>query len=370
MSISGQHSDMGELLQKVMRPIVGVATSTTAFVGCTRTGEPNHLTNITSFADFERVFGTADSSAPLSYSVRQYFVNGGRHALIVKVADCLQSSLRPALQVLLDHGDFNLLVIPETFDLDIAEAREVINAAIRLCEIRQAFYLIDPPALLRRVELMQWLHWLTPSCNAALYYPAIRIADPMSENGMRFIASSGAIAGVYARTDLAKGVWMSPAGNHAMLIGVQGITTTLTNADNDELNRSGVNTVRTFPGLGTVVWGARTLSQDVDWKYIHVRRTAMYLEASIRESLSWVVSESNTETLWAEIHNTVINFMYRLFQRGVFQGLKTTEAYLVKCDRDTTSETDQANGSINLHIGFALLKPAEFTVIKISLKTR
>lgn len=367
--MSTQFNDFDLQLQNVSRPIAGAATAITAFVGCTRIGEPNKITDISSFSDFERIFGTADPSAPLSFSVRQYFINGGRQAQIIKVSDCLQSSVKPALQILLDHGEFNLLVIPETFDLDTSAARDVINMAIRICELRQSFYLIDLPALLPRTDILQWINWLTPSCNAALYYPAIRITDHMSESGMRFIASSGAVAGVYARTDMANGVWMPPAGNHAMLIGVQGQTLALNNADNDELNRYSVNTLRTFPGLGTVVWGARTLSYDVEWKYIHVRRTAMYLEASIREGLVWVMNEPNNESLWTDVSNTVSNFLFRIFKRGIFPGAKPDEAFFVKCGRDTITSIDQANGTLNIIVGFALLKPAEFTIVKISLAT-
>jgi phage tail sheath protein FI len=182
------------------------------------------------------------------------------------------------------------------------------------------------------------------------------------------VAASGTLAGVYARTDSARGVWKAPAGTEATLRGAS-IPTKLTDLENGALNPLGVNVLRTFPIYGNICWGARTLDgadqKASEWKYIPVRRTALYIEESLYQGLKWVVFEPNDEPLWAQIRLNVGAFMHNLFRQGAFQGTTPREAYFVKCDRDTTTQNDIDRGIVNIVVGFAPLKPAEFVVIKI-----
>jgi phage tail sheath protein FI len=182
-------------------------------------------------------------------------------------------------------------------------------------------------------------------------------------------APGGAVAGVYARTDVQRGVWKAPAGLDASLSGVPELSVKLTDAENGRLNPLGLNCLRTFPGSGRVVWGARTmLGSDQsfsDWKYVPVRRLALFLEESLYRGTKWVVFEPNDEPLWAQIRLNVGAFMHNLFRQGAFQGKSPQEAYFVKCDKNTTIQNDVNLGIVNVHVGFAPLKPAEFVILKI-----
>jgi phage tail sheath protein FI len=177
------------------------------------------------------------------------------------------------------------------------------------------------------------------------------------------------VAGLYASTDSARGVWKAPAGVNANLINVQGLDYMLTNDENGTLNPLGVNCLRIFPIYGAVSWGARTVSgADAiasDYKYIPVRRTALYIEESLFRGLQWVVFEPNDEPLWAQIRLNVGAFMHDLFRKGAFQGKTPKDAYLVKCDSETTTQNDINNGIVNILVGFAPLKPAEFVILQI-----
>jgi phage tail sheath protein FI len=180
---------------------------------------------------------------------------------------------------------------------------------------------------------------------------------------------AGAIAGVMARTDTERGVWKAPAGLDAGLSGVLELKAKLTDGENGILNPIAVNCLRTFPAAGHVVWGARTLAGDdmlaSEWKYVPVRRTALFLEESLFRGTQWVVFEPNDEQLWSQIRLNVGAFMQSLFRKGAFQGKTPREAYLVKCDAETTTQTDINLGVVNILVGFAPLKPAEFVIVQI-----
>jgi phage tail sheath protein FI len=172
-----------------------------------------------------------------------------------------------------------------------------------------------------------------------------------------------------ARTDTNRGIWKAPAGVDAALSGVQGLAVSLTNEENGQLNPIGVNCLRTFPIIGTVAWGARTMrGADLlgdEYKYIPVRRTALYIEESLYRGLQWVVFEPNDEPLWAQIRLNAGAFMHNLFRQGAFQGSSPRDAYFVKCDKETTTQNDINLGIVNVVVGFAPLKPAEFVIIKL-----
>jgi len=193
--------------------------------------------------------------------------------------------------------------------------------------------------------------------------------DPLRENRLEEFAPCGAVAGVFARTDAQRGVWKAPAGQDATLFGVRALAVNLTDAEQGQLNPLGVNCLRSFPVSGNVIWGARTYrgadQLASEWKYIPVRRLALFIEETLYRSLQWVVFEPNDEPLWAQIRLNIGAFMQNLFRQGAFQGRSPREAYLVKCDRETTTQTDINMGVVNIVVGFAPLKPAEFVIIKI-----
>lgn len=485
-----------------VRPIVGVSTSTTAFVGRARRGPVEDPMEIFSFADYERRFGGLWADSMMSFAVQQYFLNGGRTAVIVRVHNAdgapnggtataqlpgpagnldvtaanpgswgegveaevdhdvsealpdtdppsrfnltvtdtatganevhrnvsvdaadprfvrlvlsQQSQLlrvpegaampgqRPDIGaaslangsdggVLTDQhltGDidpdsrgftaledadiFNLLCLPPLTELtDVAAA--TWETAAGFCRDHRAMLIIDPPSGQRTTDnaitFLGTLDLGDARRNAALYFPRLRYPNPLKEGLVEEFAPSGAVAGIYARIDAARGVWKAPAGQEAGVIGTDGPIGLLTDDEQGVLNPRGINVLRTFPVFGTVVWGARTVDGAdrlaSEWKYVPVRRTALFIEETLHRNLQWVVFEPNDEPLWAQIRLNVGAFMHDLFRQGAFQGDSPRDAYLVKCDADTTTQTDIDRGIVNILVGFAPLKPAEFVVVRI-----
>lgn len=276
----------------------------------------------------------------------------------------------------LEQADlFNLLCIPpykENKDVD----KNLLAAADAYCAERRAMLLVDPHSSWTSKDKAREEFSKAddsypgiPSKNAALFFPRLKQPNPLRDNQVEEFVPCGAIAGVFARTDTQRGVWKAPAGLEATLAGVPQLSVNLTDAENGELNPLGINCLRSFPIIGRIAWGSRTLrgaDQLADeWKYIPVRRTALFLEESLFRGLKWVVFEPNDEPLWAQIRLNVGAFMNNLFRQGAFQGRTAREAYLVKCNNETTNQNDINLGIVNVVVGFAPLKPAEFVVIKI-----
>jgi phage tail sheath protein FI len=277
---------------------------------------------------------------------------------------------KTGIYALLNVDLFNLLVIPRTTLLaSDADAKDVIAKAIALCEARRAFFIADPNPQKDITNIGDWVGGLSGSRNAAVYFPQILAADPLQNFRVHPMPNSGSLAGIYARTDAERGVWKAPAGIDAIIQGAQGLSYTLTDAENGTLNPLGINCLRTFAVYGTISWGARTLfgsdARADEYKYIPVRRLALYIEESLYRGTKWVVFEPNDEPLWAQIRLNVGAFMQTLFRQGAFQGQTPQSAYFVKCDSETTTPTDQNLGVVNVLVGFAPLKPAEFVVIQI-----
>ena len=239
----------------------------------------------------------------------------------------------------------------------------VWSVAKALCFDQRSFLIVDPPKLsdLTSVQSIQADLAGPDARNAAVYFPRILSSDPLRGGATGSFAACGAIAGVYARTDGSRGVWKAPAGVDATLSGVAGLTSTLTDAENGQLNPKGINVLRTFRGMGSVVWGARTLrGSDTladDYKYVPVRRLALYLEETLYRSTQWVVFEPNDAPLWAQIRASIGAFMQDLFRRGAFQGATPREAFFVRCDADTTTQYDINRGIVNILVGFARSSP-------------
>ncbi len=362
--------------------ITAVHTSVAAFVGYTSKGVTDQPVAIQGVLEFEREFGGLHPDSPLSYAVNQFFQNGGSYAWIVRVtaangerggAEALvgNKDKQTGLYALLDCDLFNLLLIPETFDMLAGEEAHVVSAGVALCEAKRAFYIVDAPANRTLADISQWAHGISQSRNAATYFPAVRVPDPMAGGQLQTIAPSGTLAGVYARTDSHYGVWKAPAGADAQLLGVVDLALALNDMQNGQINPQAINVLRTFPAFGRVAWGARTLAgsdaQADEYKYIPVRRLALFIEESVCRGCQWVVFEPSNEAVWAQLRLSVGTFMLELFRQGAFQGQTPEQAYFVKCDAQTSNTNDQAQGLVNLEIGFAALKPAEFVLLKIRL---
>jgi phage tail sheath protein FI len=247
------------------------------------------------------------------------------------------------------------------------------------CVSRRAILIVDPPAAwganketaaaTAKAKLGDLGLTGEAARNAALYFPRVTESDPLLDGQLDTFAPSGLVAGVMARTDVQRGVWKAPAGLDAAVNGIQGLQANLNDQENGLLNPLGINVLRTFPVAGRVVWGARTLrgadQLADDYKYVPVRRTALYIEESLYRGLKWVVFEPNDEPLWAQIRLNAGAFMHNLFRLGAFQGKTPQEAYFVKCDKETTTQNDINLGIVNIVVGFAPLKPAEFVIIQL-----
>ncbi|MBT9523162.1 MAG: phage tail sheath subtilisin-like domain-containing protein [Dechloromonas sp.] len=273
---------------------------------------------------------------------------------------------REGLYALEDADLFNILVMPGITDPG------VLADAASYCEERRAFFIVDAPPTATSVATMVTAASgteLPKSDHAAVYFPWTYVADPLKNGKPRLTPPGGTIAGLYARTDGNRGVWKAPAGTDANLAGVQSMAVPMTDGENGSLNPLGVNCLRTFPVYGAVSWGARTLrgadQMASEYKYVPIRRLALYIEESLYRGTQWVVFEPNDEPLWAQIRLNIGAFMNGLFRQGAFQGSSPREAYLVKCDRETTTQDDINRGVVNILVGFAPLKPAEFVVISI-----
>lgn len=270
---------------------------------------------------------------------------------------------------------FNLLVLAGVAD------NGIWSEALAFCERKQAFLILDPPVqdsadgdgLLNLPLIGDDIQGgiVPKSTNGALYFPYLQSNDPLTGNTIE-LPPSGFVAGIYARTDVNRGVWKAPAGLETTVVNTTGVVERgrMTDLRQGTLNPLGVNCLRDFPGIGTVVFGARTLVTDnpafEQWRYVPVRRMALFLEQTLYRNLGWVVFEPNDEPLWVAIRTTIENFMLSLFHQGAFQGSTPSQAFQVKCDSSTTTQTDIDNGIVNIIVAFAPLKPAEFVIIKIA----
>jgi hypothetical protein len=295
---------------------------------------------------------------------------------------------KTGLYQLLKTDIFNILCLPDMHWLDRhlavkgGDATQLRTDALELCVDRRAILLVDPPpewdppqpgasadAVSTVLEKTTAVEVGDSGKNAAVYYPQILAPDPLRQGALRPFPPSGVMAGVLARTDVQRGVWKAPAGTDASLTGVSELEVPLTDLEIGRLNPLGINCLRRLPAAGPVAWGARTLRGADrladEWKYLPVRRLALFIEESLFRGTHWVVFEPNDEPLWASVRLNVGAFMNSLFRAGAFQGRTPQEAYLVKCDKDTNPQNDIDRGIVNIQVGFAPLKPAEFVIVHI-----
>jgi hypothetical protein len=277
---------------------------------------------------------------------------------------------------------FNLLLTPGIWDPG------VVSAALAFAERKRAFVIMDAPAdtvadptgylndtappMISAVMSDEAAPRSIPkSQNGAVYFPQLRSTDPETGEPVT-VHPSGCIAGMYARVDANRGVWKAPAGLETVIAGATGVVSTgrMSDARHGTLNPLGINCLRGFPGIGTIVFGARTLVTAnpafQHHRYVPVRRMSLFLEQSLAASLTWVIFEPNDEPLWLAIRTTIEDFMLGLFNQGAFQGKTPSQAFRVSCDASTTTPVDQANGVVNIVLAYAPVKPAEFVILKLA----
>jgi phage tail sheath protein FI len=264
--------------------------------------------------------------------------------------------------------EVNILCIPDLMTLDNKDAISGLQGKmISHCErLKDRFAILDSLRNYDITEIQSWKIDHFDSQYAALYYPWIKVLDPIQVDGntTRLIPPCGHVAGIYARSDIERGVHKAPANE--VINGVTELEFDITSGQQDILNPSGINCLRKLPGRGIRVWGSRTMSSDPLWKYVNVRRLFIYLEESINKATQWVVFEPNDIPLWARVRQTIDQFLTDTWQSGMLAGANPGQAFFVKCDRTTMSQNDIDNGRLICVIGVAPVKPAEFVIFRLA----
>jgi phage tail sheath protein FI len=395
--MSSEQRFRGNALQHLpqkMQPISGVETSVTAFIGFSEKGPIDSPVTINNFNEFENIFGSLNNDYPMSFSIADFFDNGGRKAIVIRIdfgsgkekdtetIELLYKGNRQkqtGIYALEKINSFNIICIPPpSREKDIGKS--VIRSAANYCEERLALLLIDSPRSWKTLQNAvsdlsnPALNIGTNSFHAAIFYPRILKSNPLSPGKIDEFAPSGMIAGVISRLDKKKGVWNSTSGSDAEIKSKVKLSKPLSDTELNLLVSLGCNCLKSMPpDERIVIWGGRTLQgKDIlssEWKYIPVHRLGMYIEDSVYKGTLWVVNEPNDERLWSKIRINVKEFMHKLYMQGAIKGNEPKEAYFVKCDSETTTENDKKDGKVNFWIGFAPLKPAEFIILHIQQKT-
>jgi uncharacterized protein len=331
--------------------IEGVNTSTVAFLGETQTG-PNTPTLVMSTLEFQSIFGGyfgMDTFLP--FAVEGFFANGGQKCYICRVSNGDYTSALAKLEAI---EEISLIYSPNS-----QAVTGLADAIIGQCE-----------QLKNRFAIFDSIKGQTPtkphaSSYAALYYPWITV----KQNGAGqsyLVPPGGHIAGIYAHTDAERGVHKAPSNE--LVQGAVGLEYTVSKSQQDNLNPQGINCIRNFEGRGILVWGSRTLSSDPEYKYVSVRRLLIYLEQSIKKGTAWVAFEPNNEVTWAKVRMQIQNFLTQSWKNGMLLGTAQQEAYFVHCDKTTMTQNDIDNGRLNVLIGVAVTKPAEYLILRVNQK--
>jgi phage tail sheath protein FI len=330
-------------------PIEGVYVSTAAFLGETQTG-PSTPTLITSWSQFQNVFGGFfGEDKYLPYAVKGFFENGGKRCYVCNLKN---GDYKEALAKLEVNDEVAILYSPNS--QAIAGLSDLL---IDHCERLKRFCIFDS----QKGETPSNVSKPRQTAYAALYYPWIYV----EYSGERcLVPPGGHIAGIYARVDAELGVNRAPANQEVK--GAAALETTVNSYQIDSLNFEAINCIRSFEGRGIRVWGARTLSSDLEYKYVSVKRLLIYLERSIKRGTAWVMFEPNTEATWAKVKLQVEVFLMQAWQARMLLGAKPQEAYFVHCDRSTMTQNDIDNGRLNILFGVAAVKPAEFLILRVN----
>jgi hypothetical protein len=342
------------------RPIEGVSTSTTGFVGRAITGPLATAVQVKSFTDFERSFGGFRADADLGYAVTQFFANGGQEAWIVRVDD--DTAIPRSLAAFDDVASIALLSIP-----GCAEPA-TLAAALAYCDSRRAFLVVDPavsdPA---GAEALATALRAAGSANAAVYFPRVLVADPLAANAPRAVPAGGAVAGMMARVDLGRGVWRAPAGTEAPLSGTIGVEVALDDVAAKSLLIGGVNPIRSFP-VGVLVWAAHTISSQDRWRWVNVRRLFLFVERSIGLGIQWAVFEPDDPTTRPRLRFAIRAFLADLWRRGALQGGTVDEAFVVECGPELRTEADVTAERHVVLVGFVPVASGALVLLRFALE--
>ncbi|OPY31110.1 MAG: Phage tail sheath protein [Methanomassiliicoccales archaeon PtaU1.Bin124] len=348
-----------EELNLQSKPIENIDLSATAFIGETVLGAEGRPVEVKCWNDFITNFGAASKIGP---SVSLFFQNGGRKAYVIKASRRSNGILdvQKTLEGLEQVAGVGIITAP-------GEASpEMQQALIDHCERMHHFAILDGAAGADNHAVKEQrteLH--SAKGSAALYHPWLKINDP--SKGVVLVPPSGAIAGIYARSDLDRGVHKAPA--NLVVKGILGPERSISSAESEGLSTAGVNVVRTLPGRGTRVWGARTIADDPEWKYVGVRRTIDLIHSSITEGTKWAVFEPNDQRLWSKVSVAITDYLERAWRDGVLMGANPQEAFFVRCDRSTMTQNDIDEGRLVVLIGVAVQMPAEFVTIHVVQRT-
>jgi hypothetical protein len=363
-------------------PISGAPTSIALFAGWAPSGPTDRAVHLEKFLDYEDVFGSIDPTSLLGHAVYHFYVGGndGADAYALRIAsassapvgpndDAFLTSLRAAFAAggpVDQIAQLNLICVPGLTE-------PTMIAMLQAYAHRRGAFLIvdcDEGATVTTIAASLRGKTGTDAPNSALYFPWVMASD-LSPNSTatRAYPPCGFVAGLYARIDRERGVWKAPAGDGAVLTSALGLSVNIDDAESSALNPLGINCLRSFPNMGPMVWGARTLAAANDaseWKYVPVQRLAIFIEQSVVVGTQWAVFEPNNAALWTMLHRSIDAFMNSLYRQGAFQGTTPAQAYVVKCDATTTTQVDIDSGVVNIVIGFAPLTPTEFVVITIA----
>lgn len=352
--------------------IEGVPTSTAAFVGPTLSTPATDSAErepLRSFLEFEQQYGGLDDLQAaqgfgcnyIAHAARVFFDNGGQRLYIGHVAaDALAQEYAAALQALPESAGISVIAAPGySTRTAAAEIQQALIEHVSQPE-RFRFAVLDAPPAATIDEVLA-VGSSIDSSYAAMYYPWVT-----TENSVQ-LPPSGFVCGILARVDTARGVWRAPANEN--VTGAVDLQAAIDTHGQERLSAQGINSIRSFPARGILLWGARTTSQDPLWKYVNVRRYFIYLEQSIYGGLQWVVFEPNGEPLWGTVRQTITNFLLNNWRSGALMGTKPEEAFFVRCDSSTMTQDDIDNGRLIAEIGIAPVRPAEFVIIRIGLWT-
>ncbi len=378
--------------RRLPTPIEGLSTTTTAFIGPTHQGpgyrgKPTVLASVT---EFEQLYGGVedlacnDAKTPelrrnhVAHAARAFFANGGTRLIVLRVGSATRlptaRSYVAALARLQAIREVALVAAPG-YSARPPAVRDAIEQVLVAHAGMPGLYrmaVLDPPPRQDRAALLAWRNASAhpiDSAFAAIYTPWLTVADPLASTPGATVdlPPSGFLCGIIARCEIERGVQRAPANE--LVLGALGCERDINDAEQDMLNPVGINCLRTFTGRGLRVWGARTLSSASEWKYVNVRRYFNYVEASIDHGTQWAVFEPNDERLWTNFRAAVEDFLYREWRNGALQGTKPEEAYLVRCDRSTMTQADVDAGRLVCLIGLAVVRPAEFTVVRVVRQT-
>ncbi len=374
-----------EEISTASKTIEGVTTAVTAFIGMTARNSLSKPKVVNSMTDYLDLFGPVFSSDDvMALAVNAFFLNGGRMAYICPVAgDVDTSSSSPSLHAYTRFFDkilpslaINIIVLPGQYWAEDGTGNAVISIAQAHCErLKNRMLIIDPPETLAlRDESAVRRMALPTSDYAVFYYPWVGMANPLFHRHTNRTVSktvnvppSAIAAGIWSKIDERRGVWKSPAG--LQLTGASSLAFDVTRFEQQQLNPLSVNCIRKFPRRGIMLWGARTLSSNLEWRYVPVRRLAIFIEESINKSIEWVVFEPNDEPLWLSLRAIVEAFMLELFRKGALQGSRVEDAFFVRVGlNETMTQSDVDHGRLMIEVGFAPMRPAEFVIVRINKK--